>query len=90
MRKTLVGLGHVRQISGGPGHPGLVRIPLDGAVTIYDGEECAAQNVQQPAAQGGVTAPITMPAGLLDVKYAHRKPDPSPSRKHPSGDTWVG
>ena len=57
MRKTLVGLGHVRQVSGGPGRPGPVRIPLDGAVTIYDGEQCAAQNVQQPAAQSWVMAP---------------------------------
>lgn len=34
-----------------------VRIPLDGAVAIYDGEQCVAQHVLQPPAHGWVTVP---------------------------------
>ena len=34
-----------------------VRIPLEGAVAIYDGEQCVAQHVLQPPAQGWVTVP---------------------------------
>jgi transposase len=34
-----------------------VRITLDGAVAVYNGEQCVAQHVLQPPAQGWVTVP---------------------------------
>ena len=39
------------------GRPVRVRITLDGAVAIYDGELCVAQHVLQPPAHGWVTVP---------------------------------
>jgi transposase len=39
------------------GSPVRVRITLDGAVAVYDGEALVAQHVLQPAAQGWVTVP---------------------------------
>ena len=39
------------------GQPVRVRITLDGAVAVYDGEQCVAQHAQQPTAHGWVTVP---------------------------------
>ena len=46
------------QRAGGAGRPrGARAAPLDGAVGIYDGEQCVAQHVLRPPAHGWVTVP---------------------------------
>lgn len=56
------------------GQPVRVRITLDGAVTIYDGEQCVAQHVLQPAAQGWVTVPAHHAGLWADTLAVERRP----------------
>jgi hypothetical protein len=56
------------------GRPMRVRITLDGAVAIYDGEQCVAQHVLQPAAQGWVTVPDHHAALWADTLAVERRP----------------
>jgi len=51
-----------------------VRITLDGAVAIYDGAQCVAQHVLQPAAQGWVTVPDHHAALWADTLAVERRP----------------
>ena len=51
-----------------------VRITLDGAVAIYDGEQCVAQHVLQPAAQGWVTVPAHHAGLWADTLAVERRP----------------
>jgi hypothetical protein len=57
-----------------PGSPVRVRIALDGAVAIYDGEQCVAQHVLQPPAQGWVTVPDHHAALWADTLTVERRP----------------
>jgi len=51
-----------------------VRITLDGALTIYDGEQCVAQHVLQPPAHGWVTVPDHHAALWADTLAVERRP----------------
>jgi hypothetical protein len=51
-----------------------MRITLDGAVALYDGEQCVAQHVLQPAAQGWVTVPDHHAGLLADTLAVERRP----------------
>jgi transposase len=56
------------------GQPVRVRITLDGAVAIYDGAQCVAQHVLQPAAQGWVTVPAHHAGLWADTLAVERRP----------------
>jgi Mu transposase, C-terminal domain len=56
------------------GRPVRVRITLDGAVAIYDGEQCVAQHRLQPPAQGWVTVPDHHAALWADTLAVERRP----------------
>jgi hypothetical protein len=56
------------------GQPVRVRITLDGTVAIYDGEQCVAQHVLQPAAQGWVTVPAHHAGLWADTLAVERRP----------------
>jgi hypothetical protein len=56
------------------GQPVRVRITLDGAVAIYDGDQCVAQHVLQPAAQGWVTVPAHHAGLWADTLAVERRP----------------
>ena len=51
-----------------------VRITLDGAGAIYDGEECVAQHALQPAAQGWVAVPHHHAGLWADTLAVERRP----------------
>jgi transposase len=56
------------------GRPVRVRLTLEGAVAIYDGEQCVAQHILQPAAQGWVTVPAHHAALWADTLAVERRP----------------
>jgi transposase len=56
------------------GQPVRVRITLDGAVAIYAGEQCVAQHLLQPAAQGWVTVPDHHAGLWADTLAVARRP----------------
>jgi hypothetical protein len=56
------------------GQPVRVRITLDGAVAIYDGEQCVAQHLLQPAVQGWVTVPDHHAGLWADTLAVERRP----------------
>jgi transposase len=56
------------------GRPVRVRLTLEGAVTVYDGEQCVAQHVLQPAAQGWVTVPDHHAGLWADTLAVERRP----------------
>lgn len=51
-----------------------VRIALDGAVAIYDGEQCVAQHVLRPAVHGWVTVPDHHAALWADTLTVEPRP----------------
>ena len=56
------------------GHAVRVRITLDGAVAIYDGEQCVAQHVLRPPAHGWATVPAHHAALWADTLAVERRP----------------
>lgn len=56
------------------GRPVQVRIALDGAVAIYDGEQCVAQHRLQPLSQGWVTVPAHHAGLWADTLAVERRP----------------
>ena len=56
------------------GRPVRVRITLDGAVAVYDGEQCVAQHVLQPPAHGWVTVPDHHAALWAETLAVERRP----------------
>ena len=56
------------------GRPVRVRITLDGVAAIYDGEQCVAQHVLQPAAHGWATVPAHHAALWADTLTVERRP----------------
>ncbi|HEY3117052.1 MAG TPA: hypothetical protein VGK54_09940 [Chloroflexota bacterium] len=51
-----------------------VRITLEGAVAVYEGEQCVAQHVLQPPAQGWVTVLDHHAALWADTLAVERRP----------------
>src|SRR5262249_58849907 len=56
------------------GHPVRVRIPLDGTMAIYDGEQCVAQHHRQPSTHGWVTLPDHHAALWADTLAVEPRP----------------
>jgi hypothetical protein len=50
-----------------------VRITLDGALTVHDGEQCVAQHVLQPLAHGWATVPAHHAALWADTLAVERR-----------------
>ena len=60
--------------SGLAGQPVRVRITLDGAVAVYEGEQCVAQHVLQPPAHGWATVPAHHAALWADTLAVEQRP----------------
>ncbi|HJU72346.1 MAG TPA: hypothetical protein VJ717_01275 [Gemmatimonadaceae bacterium] len=56
------------------GRPVRICITLDGALAVYDGEQCIARHVLQPAAQGWATVPDHHAALWADTLAVERRP----------------
>jgi hypothetical protein len=56
------------------GHSVRVRITLDGVAAIYDGEQCVAQHVLRPAAQGWATVPAHHAALWAETLAVEQRP----------------
>lgn len=63
-----------------------MRLTLDGAVAIYEGEQCVAQHALQPAARGWVTVPDHHAGLWADTLAVERRP----LAVYEEATTWSG